>query len=73
MHDELFYDRWILLLLMRYAGWFIPKRRFLRWCGNTLRREMAGQPWDMGNAAKMLEASFNKWEVLAHKSAAPQV
>lgn len=54
--DELFYDKWVLALLCRYAVTFIPKDEFLIWHHTTMMREMADH---------LIDANFAKWEACA--------
>ena len=63
--DELFYDKWVLRLLMRYAATFVSKDEFLSWCRLTMAQDIKDQPWNMGRALKMIEANFAKWEAFA--------
>ena len=63
--DELFYDKWVLRLLMRYAATFVSKDEFLSWCRLTMAQDIKDQPWNIGRALKMIEDNFAKWEAFA--------
>jgi adenylate cyclase len=58
--DELFYDKWVLVLLCRYAA-------FLTWRRTTMARDMLDQPWGMEKALGAVGANCAKWKVYASR------
>jgi hypothetical protein len=62
MMDALFYDKWVLALFCHYTVRSVSKDEFLVWCRDTLTRDMAGQPWDMGKALEIVGVNFDRWK-----------
>jgi hypothetical protein len=56
--NELFNDRWIASLLVRFVIRTHSKPEFLAYC----REVMPDDPnWNRENALKMLDANYDKW------------